>query len=344
LIAAVAACLAGALLVPANAAASTSLVQFQDGDQPRYVAFDETSGLAYVALYHSVAVVDSATRAVVGTVSPGTGAIDDLDVDRNTGAAYIASGHAVTKIDASAVVGDMPTPAALATLGFRVTRLVVAPELDRVFVAGYTSGRNGSSGHLTSLIASTGAVDQYLHLGSNAWLQDLEVDPTRGRLYGTTSAGVAVYDVTTLGHVDTVATTSRPQQLALDRSRNRLYVTQSDYDAPTAVIDTVTNTLVPALSLSGEKESMAVAVDPERGRVFVVRLWGMAPEDSLRGTVDAYTEGASERVTVPCRDTTGRPRRPSLDRAGVGRRQHRRHGDGADRPAARSRGAHPTAS
>ncbi|MFC4223369.1 YncE family protein [Lysinibacter cavernae] len=132
----------------------------------------------------------------------------------------------------------------------------------------------------------------------NADYRETVINRTNSQLYFTnsnTNNTVTVFDGLGMKVITTVTVGTAPRGLALDTTRNLLYVANSK-SSSVSVIDTLTNTLVDTITVSANP--IGVAVDSLRNKIFVTHhsnLGEFATAQSGTGSIDVI-DGATRTI------------------------------------------------
>lgn len=213
---------------------------------------------AYVSNGDALTVIDTATNAVVATVTAG-GPIG-VAVNPASTRVYVADfgSDAVTVIDTAtnAVAASIPVDPLPATVA-------VNPTANRAYVT------HRGSGNLTVIDTATNTVAGTVPVGG--FLAGVAVSPVGTRLYvGEVILGeIPVIDVATGTVLTRIPVGKTPVGVVVNPAGTRVYVT--NYDSNTAtVIDTASNTVVTTVPVGSNPAG--VAVNPNGTRVYVANV------------------------------------------------------------------------
>lgn len=289
--------LAAGALPGAVSAASTSFIPI--GFNTGNALFDPAGMFVYAVDGDAgaVAVIDRATRTVLGRVAIPGGGPTEVVIDPATGDGLVGGATGEIEVVAGATL-SLGSTISLPIANARVFHLAVSPTTGRAYATVQVPGISHQSPtiHLIAftLHGSGPVVD--VAMPSTDVINKLVVDDAAGRVYGAGRNGVIAFDATTLAS-STIPINGGSVDLAFDAAGHRLYSVSAASDQPATVIDTTTSVAIGALLGSGD--GWGVGVDPLRDRVFVERT----------GRLQVF-EGGIETQTIPFR---GQPRSPMVD-------------------------------
>lgn len=291
----------GFIAFAAFACASMAHAQYGYGD-------GQPGNRIYVATGASVAVIDSFTNAVLGTIS--VGGSPGTIVSTPDGSRVFVTVPSIDRVaildpatfsqTASVPVGDAPSAAALAPSGdqlFILTTGGVVQVLDTVTrnvirsipTAGGSTGGMAVTADGTRLyvahgpitVIDTSASDS---LGSfSSGYSGIEVSPDGSRVYASTGFMGTVQAISTASMtvVGTISIAGGPSAMDISPDGSRLYVAHAAAFVMTSqytgqivpgrfisVVDTRTNTVGARIDLGGNSTGVAVVVTPDRRRVY----------------------------------------------------------------------------
>ena len=300
----------------------TVIASIPVGDGPMGVAVDSFGCKAYVAnsFGYAVSVIDTGTYTVMANITVGE-CPNAVAVDSSGGKAYVVNnwGNSVSVIEtgtdivtATILVGQLPK--CVAVDESRGKAFVTSPEsngvctvisdtwkivdskavlqsvtYDTVTASGNSRGistvdMNGQSTTVNwtgVVVASLTASDSVVFVGDLVTVEAYLV-------YGDTGFPVMDGNVAINGYPasnkDDIPVGDGPMGVAVDESRGKAYVTNSDDDT-VSVIDTVTDTVIATIPAGGRPTG--VAVDESRGKAYVTNFM---PYDTVSVIdTDTYT-------------------------------------------------------
>ncbi|HEX9926651.1 MAG TPA: SBBP repeat-containing protein, partial [Anaerolineae bacterium] len=207
--------------VPDHTCGPTSLGTITVGNEPRGIVVDSTRQRVYVANYSSdsVSVIDSSTNTVIYTISGLTFA-NDITHDPNHNVLWVTnqSTDQVTPIQVNDLAtGFTPLPAV--SVGDSPWGVTYDPVHDYVYVV------NSHSNSITVIEAETRSVVTTL-TGSFHLPIHIAANPVTGKVYVVNFGGpsLVVLDGTTISKVIDLYDSKEPYGLAIDETRNLVYV------------------------------------------------------------------------------------------------------------------------
>ncbi|MCB9079663.1 MAG: YncE family protein [Anaerolineaceae bacterium] len=259
------------------------------GGHPAAIALNAATGRFYVGLdpANSVAVVDTATNSVVGTIA--TAGFQNLSLAANpvTNRIYIGQQFAGR---VSVVDGATDTTIANVPIGTTLFGVGVNPNTNRVYVVRSNLGdiitMDGASPFtLSSTITLGGGANNLSSIG-------MATDTAANRVYVTDAQGnqLVIIDGATNSVVTTVPVGNRPQGVAVNVSTQRIYVTNLNDDT-VSVVDATTNTVIATIPVG--TDPFGVAVNETTNRIYVANNSG-----NNVSIIDGNTDAVAATIAV----------------------------------------------
>ena len=243
---------------------------------------------AYITNYSSnnVSVIDTATDAVIATVSVGYGPYG-VAVSPDATRIYVANyaGNSVSVIDATTNTVIATVPVATRPYG-----LAVSPDGSRVYVVAYYSNT------VSVINTATNAVTAVIPVGQRPHGVVVSRDGKRVYVANYATNDISVIDTSLNSVTTTIAlpANSNPFGLAQTLDSSKLYVTGWSSNA-LYVIDTTSNTLTATIPVGIRPVSVAVTADASR--VYVSNYSGSAA--TTVSVIDAATNTVVTDIPLP---------------------------------------------
>ena len=277
----------GLLLAAASAQAQSVIAQLIAGVDPRAVAVNPVTNRIYVANENSntVTVIDGATHATT-TLPVGSGP-QHIAINTATNKIFVANGRS-----ASLAVIDGATNAVTVLPVGGSGPIVINQATNKIYMA-----RMGNADEVTvidgaSLSWYTMAIDSYVPV-------DLDINPATQLMYVVNYAtgDLRIVDLRSTSDfppTSSIGMWSKPVEVAVNRTTNRVYVITEDSRGPIAVIDANTNHattfLTPAGHASGPR---ALAINERTNKVYAAFNGEVIVIDGATNALGFVQTGAS---------------------------------------------------
>ena len=231
----------------------------------------------------TVAVIDTATDAVIATVPVGTSP-ELVSVAPDGRHAYVANyvGDSVSVIDTatntvSATVTGFSDPLGIS----------FSPDGHTAYVVNSTGPSGTGNGSLAFLNTATNTVTATVPVGLGPEIVATSPDGARLYVANTNGDSVSVLDAASRAVLATVATGSQPQDLDLSSDGSRLYVSTIN-GAGLSVLDTATNALLAPVATDVHGAGFAALATVTPGATTpTAKLVIPASDDGLQATLNA---------------------------------------------------------